>query len=68
MPARAVDIAINVNIVIFLLSFVCFDLLCLCMYQMWERSRYVPAVAAAQIPSTTITPIVFSSFIIDRYG
>ena len=107
MPARAVDIAINVNIIISSLFFVCsvycltitqtifatfiatnpptrspipsanisfssfclfFSLLCLCPYQMWERSRYVPTVATAQIPSTAIAPIVFSSFIIDRYG
>ena len=104
MPARAVDIAINVNIIISSLFFVCsvycltitqtifatfiatnpptrspipsanisfssfclfFSLLCLCPYQMWERSRYVPAVAAAQTPSTTnAAPIVFSSFLL----
>ena len=51
------------NHFVFLLSVVCFGLLCLCLIYSFERSQYVPAVAAAQIPMTANgVIIVFSSF------
>ena len=56
------------NHFVFLLSVVCFGLLCLCLIYSFERSQYVPAVAAAQIPMTANgVIIVFSSFWFDLF-